>query len=80
MSDVISLGVIGIGKIARDQHLPAIAAEPGFVLTACASRHAEVNGVRNYQDLGALLAAERDLDAVSLCAPPQVRYAQARAA
>lgn len=80
MSKVISLGVVGIGKIARDQHLPAIAAEPGFALTACASRHAEVNGVRNYQDLPALLAAEPELDAVSLCAPPQVRYGQARAA
>ncbi|MBN3774952.1 Gfo/Idh/MocA family protein, partial [Burkholderia sp. Se-20378] len=80
MSDQVSLGVVGIGKIARDQHLPAIDAEPGFKLTACASRHAEVAGVRNYHDLRALLAAERELDAVSLCAPPQVRYAQARAA
>lgn len=80
MSEPISLGVVGIGKIARDQHLPAIAAEPGFALTACASRHAEVTGVRNYPDLRGLLAAEPELDAVSLCAPPQVRYAQARAA
>ncbi|MBU9604416.1 Gfo/Idh/MocA family protein [Burkholderia multivorans] len=80
MSQVVSLGVVGIGKIARDQHLPAIAAEPGFALTACASRHAEVTGVRNYPDLGALLSGEPELAAVSLCAPPQVRYAQARAA
>ncbi|MBN3799430.1 gfo/Idh/MocA family oxidoreductase, partial [Burkholderia sp. Ac-20392] len=63
MSDQVSLGVVGIGKIARDQHLPAIDAEPGFKLTACASRHAEVAGVRNYHDLRALLAAERELDA-----------------
>ena len=60
MSDQVSLGVVGIGKIARDQHLPAIDAEPGFKLTACASRHAEVTGVRNYRDLRALLAAERE--------------------
>jgi len=74
------LAVAGIGKIARDQHLPAIAAHPGFALVACASRHAQVEHVRNYPDLDALLAAEPDVDAVSLCAPPQVRFAQARAA
>ncbi|KND60247.1 putative oxidoreductase ydgJ [Candidatus Burkholderia verschuerenii] len=80
MTSVFKLAVVGIGKIARDQHLPAIAAQPGFELVACASRNASVDGVRNYPDLDALLAAEPDIDAVSLCAPPQVRYAQALAA
>jgi L-arabinose 1-dehydrogenase len=75
-----TLGIVGVGKIARDQHLPAIAGNPGFELVASASRNAQVENVRNYTDVGALLAAESDLDAVSLCAPPQVRYAQARAA
>lgn len=75
-----TLAIAGVGKIARDQHLPAIAANPGFALVAGASRNAQVEGVRNYTDIGALLAAESGLDAVSLCAPPQVRYAQARAA
>ncbi|SAK46972.1 galactose 1-dehydrogenase [Caballeronia hypogeia] len=80
MKPVYKLGVIGIGKIARDQHLPAIAAQPGFELVACASRNASVEGVSNYQDIDALLAAEPSIEAVSLCAPPQVRYAQALAA
>ncbi|WP_250474591.1 Gfo/Idh/MocA family oxidoreductase [Caballeronia sp. GAFFF1] len=80
MTSAYKLAVAGIGKIARDQHLPAIAAQPGFELVACASRNASVDGVRNYADLDALLAAEPSLDAVSLCAPPQVRFAQARAA
>ncbi|MEX3959501.1 Gfo/Idh/MocA family protein [Trinickia sp. EG282A] len=80
MTKKLTVGLVGIGKIARDQHLPAIAADPGLELTACASRHAEVQGVRNYPTIEALLAAERDLDAVSLSAPPQVRFAQARAA
>ncbi|WP_250455662.1 Gfo/Idh/MocA family oxidoreductase [Caballeronia sp. ATUFL_M2_KS44] len=80
MTSRYTLAVVGIGKIARDQHLPAIAAQPGFELVACASRNATVDGVRNYTDIGALLAAESPLDAVSLCAPPQVRFEQARAA
>ena len=76
----LRIALVGVGKIARDQHLPAIAAQPGFELIACASRNASVDGVRNYADIDALLAAEPSLDAVSLCAPPQVRFAQARAA
>ena len=75
-----TVGIVGVGKIARDQHLPAIANNPGFQLVATASRHAQVDHVRNYADIDALLAAEPELDAVSLCAPPQVRYEQARAA
>ncbi|WP_321781567.1 Gfo/Idh/MocA family oxidoreductase [Paraburkholderia sp. J94] len=80
MNASYKLGIVGVGKIARDQHLPAIAGNAGFELVAAASRNAQVDGVRNYADIGALLTAERDLDAVSLCAPPQVRYEQARAA
>jgi L-arabinose 1-dehydrogenase len=80
MTQVYKLAVVGIGKIARDQHLPAIAAQPGFELVACASRNATVDGVKNYQDIESLIASEPSVEAVSLCAPPQVRYAQALAA
>jgi len=80
MNTKLSIAIVGVGKIARDQHLPAIAASHGFQLIACASRNAKVDGVRNYPDIDALLAEEPSLDAVSLCATPQVRYEQARAA
>lgn len=75
-----TVGIVGVGKIARDQHLPAIVENPGFQLVASASRHAQIEHARPYTDIDALLAAEPELDAISLCAPPQVRYAQARAA
>jgi L-arabinose 1-dehydrogenase len=80
MNTIYKLGIVGVGKIARDQHLPAVEANPGFELVACASRNAKVDNVRNYANIDALLAAEPDIDAISLCATPQVRYAQARAA
>lgn len=80
MNAAYRLGIVGVGKIARDQHLPAIAGNPGFELVACASRVGRVEGVRNYEHIDALLAAEPNLEAISLCTPPQVRYAQARAA
>ena len=80
MSKPLQLGLVGFGKIARDQHLPAIAALPGTELVAIASRNAEAEGVANYTSLDALLAGEPGLDAVILCQPPQARYDAARMA
>jgi D-galactose 1-dehydrogenase len=80
MTAPLRIGLVGVGKIARDQHIPAIAGIPDFVLAAVASRHGQVDGVANYRDLAAMLAAEPRLDAVALCQPPQVRYLAARTA
>lgn len=76
----IRLGLVGIGKIARDQHLPALAADRRFELVATASRHATLDGVQGYHDIAAMLAGGHDLDAVSLCTPPDGRYDQAMTA
>jgi D-galactose 1-dehydrogenase len=76
----LRLGLVGLGKIARDQHLPAIAETAGAELVAVASRNAQAEGLRNYPDLAALLQGEPDLDAVILCQPPQARFDAARAA
>lgn len=80
MSGAIRAGLVGLGKIARDQHLPAIERTDGIDLVAVASRNAQGQGVNNYPDLTAMLAGEPDLDAVILCQPPQVRYEAARQA
>lgn len=76
----IRAGLVGLGKIARDQHLPAILKTDGIDLVAIASRNAQGEGVNNYPDLGAMLAGEPDLGAVILCQPPQARYHAARQA
>ncbi|MDE1149744.1 MAG: Gfo/Idh/MocA family oxidoreductase [Azospirillaceae bacterium] len=76
----VILGLVGVGKIARDQHLPAIAADGRFRLQAVASRHATVDGVPSYHDIGQMLDAEGDITAVSLCTPPQGRHDLARQA
>ena len=80
MNKHLRLGLVGLGKIARDQHLPAIATTGGAELVAVASRNARAEGVTNYPGLDAMLAGEPDLDAVILCQPPQARFAAARAA
>lgn len=76
----LKLGLVGIGKIARDQHIPALAADPRFELVACASRHARVGGVANFPSVEALLAEVKDLDAISICTPPQAHFEAALAA
>ena len=76
----IRLGLVGIGKIARDQHLPALAADDRYTLVATASRNAAVDGVPAYKTIDELIAGEPGLTAVSLCTPPDGRYEQAAAA
>ncbi len=76
----IKLGIVGVGKIVRDQHLPALAKDPSYRLTAAASRHEKVDGIPNYPSIEAMLEDVPELEAVSLCMPPQFRCDAARAA
>src|SRR5690606_37028557 len=73
----INLALVGIGKIVRDQHLPAVAGNPDFRLVAAASRNGRVEGIDNFASIGGMLAAVPSIDAVALCMPPQYRYAAA---
>lgn len=74
------IALVGIGKIALDQHVPAIAASPDWELAATVSRNGEVAGVEGFTDFAAFLAARPDVGVVSLCMPPVPRYAYAEAA
>ncbi|UOM36222.1 Gfo/Idh/MocA family protein [Acuticoccus sp. I52.16.1] len=76
---VIDVAIVGVGKIARDQHIPAIAGSGAFRLAATVSRTG-VAGTPNFDTVEALLAARPDIPAISFCTPPQVRYRGARAA
>jgi D-galactose 1-dehydrogenase len=79
-SDPITLGIVGVGKIVRDQHLPAVAKNLDYRLVAAASRHGKVDGIANFPTIEAMLDAVPELEAVSLCMPPQFRYDAARTA
>ena len=75
-----SIALVGIGKIARDQHVPALAASPAFELAATVSRSGGVEGVENFNSVEALVRDRPDIRVISFCTPPQVRYPGARAA
>ncbi|WP_457582772.1 Gfo/Idh/MocA family protein [Ensifer canadensis] len=76
----IQIALVGVGKIVRDQHLPAIAKNSDYRLIAAASRHGTVDGIDNFKSIEAMLEAVPAIDAVSLCMPPQYRYEAARTA
>jgi D-galactose 1-dehydrogenase len=74
------IALVGIGKIALDQHVPALAADPDWELAATVSRHGKVDGVEAFTDFATFLEARPDVGVVSLCLPPQPRYPYAEAA
>ncbi len=76
----IALGIVGCGKIARDQHLPAIAASDGLRAVAIADPAATIDSLPSYPTLTAMLAAHPEIAALSLCMPPQHRAEAAREA
>ncbi|MGY0710783.1 Gfo/Idh/MocA family protein [Azospirillum argentinense] len=77
----LTLGIVGFGKIARDQHVPAIAATGLFRLAAVVSPHGAtpeetgLGDVAVFRSQTEMLAALPGLDAVAICTPPAVRHA-----
>ena len=76
----LKIGLIGLGKIAMDQHIPAIRGNKNLELVAGCSPRARPEGLAGYPDLDSMLAAHPDIEAVALCTPPQVRHAIAKQA
>lgn len=69
--------IIGFGKIAADQHVPAIAGNPRFEVAGSVSRQG--NGpAPNFTSHIELLAAVPDLDCAAITTPPGPRYGIAR--
>lgn len=79
---MIRIAIIGLGKIARDSHLPAIAADPRFTLAAVATRSGDpALGVPWFAEPGPMFDAMADaIDAVAICTPPAARHLAARRA
>jgi D-galactose 1-dehydrogenase len=76
----LKVALVGIGKIAVDQHVPAIHASPDWDLAATVSRKGSVDGVEAFTTIDAMLAARPEIGVVSLALPPVPRFAYAEAA
>jgi len=71
----IRIALAGIGKIARDQHVPTIAASDRFELVAAVTGHEPPEGVPGYRSIGAMMAADPGVQAIAICTPPIGRRA-----
>lgn len=73
----IRIAIIGYGKIAEDQHVPAIAANPRFELAATSSRTGK-GPQPAFTDWRELIGTVEGLEAVAITTPPGPRYEIAR--
>ena len=69
------IGIIGFGKIARDQHAPAIAASSAFELVGVSNlgSGSVPDGVPGFDGYIEMLQALPEMDAVAICTPPGPR-------
>jgi D-galactose 1-dehydrogenase len=70
---VIPIAIVGVGKIARDQHIPTIAANPRFELVATVTRHNTVQGIPNFTSVAEMAQAMPSVRAIAICTPPRGR-------
>ncbi len=70
---MVDICLVGIGKIAQDQHVPALSASEDWTLVATVSRAGSVDGVPAFTDFDAFLAGS-DCPVISLCLPPVPRF------
>lgn len=79
---MINIALVGFGKIARDEHLPAIKSDGRYRLAAVVTRGSDPGeGVPSFGNVTAMVAAmPGEIDAVALCTPPGARYSIAREA
>lgn len=73
----IRIAILGFGKIAEDQHVPAIAANPRFELAASSSRSGK-GPQPAFTDWRELIRIVDGLEAVAITTPPGPRYEIAR--
>lgn len=77
---MLKLALIGMGKIAHDQHLPALATSPDWTVAATVDRESQSDGQTTFIEIEEMLRARPDIEAVSLCLPPVPRFLVAQAA
>jgi predicted dehydrogenase len=70
----IRVGIVGLGKIALEEHVPAIRANPDFALVASAGTSTTLEGVAAFTCVERMLEGCPELDAVAVCTPPQSHF------
>ncbi len=84
MNDIMSkmrIAIMGYGKIAKDQHIPAITKTEGVELVAIVSSRTDApDGIPVFGSLNELAESDIKVNAIALCTPPKGRAKIAREA
>ena len=70
----LPIALAGIGKIAQDEHVPALRASSDWHLAATISRNHGIDGVKGFKTMDDFLADPGDIRTVSLALPPGPRF------
>ena len=70
---IIKIAIVGVGKIARTEHIPSIKKNPSYQLVACASPNSKLTKVPTFKSDELMLESIWDIDAVAMCQPSQFR-------
>lgn len=71
---MIRIAIAGVGKIARDQHIPKIEANPKFEYVAAVTRGStDGDGVPAFNSIPDMMAANLGVQAIAICTPPTAR-------
>ncbi|MEO6247271.1 MAG: Gfo/Idh/MocA family oxidoreductase [Sphingomicrobium sp.] len=73
------IAIAGVGKIARDQHIPHIEANPAFDFVAAVTRGStDGDGAPAFNTIADMMAANLGVEAIAICTPPIGRLALVR--
>jgi D-galactose 1-dehydrogenase len=76
----IRVGIVGLGKIALEEHVPALLANSCYELSASVSTSGQISDIPLFPSLEVMLNQGPALDAVAICTPTQAHYEAARSA
>ena len=76
----IRIGIVGLGKIALEEHVPALRANADFEIAACVSNCDRFEGLPCFSSVEEMFGNGPPLDAVAVCTPPQAHYEAAKCA
>jgi D-galactose 1-dehydrogenase len=74
------VGIVGLGKIALEEHIPALTANDAFTFVAAVSTKSSLSHVPVFATVEAMLDTMPEIGAVAICTPPQAHYGPAMTA
>lgn len=76
----IQIGIVGLGKIALEEHVPALTADTAYQLVAAVGRRENHLHVPLFPSIEVMLHDGPKIEAVAICTPPQAHFGAANTA